>query len=562
MAAPDQDILRTRNALLGGKPAVALHTAKAAVAKAPGTSEPLYWLASALLANGDLNGGLQMLNDARLTHGLAVVRGMGGDAKRLTTDADYALQIGHRLYNANYPATASVALGLAVIAGRDEPQQLVSLALAFLHQGRAVEANDTFRAVSEMMPKSAAAQQFELYSLFMVPDGVARHAVAAKAWAERFETPVSTSAQPPEPLAGRRLRVGYVAPTFADGQIRQFMAPLLDHHDAERFEIFLYPHAAGDTPDWACAPTIRPIGELKDDEAAALVREDRIDVLIDAWGHTSGSRLGIFARRAAPVQATWLNYQQTTGLRSMDYAIHSKSILTPGMETLFSETVWPVEPISAPFRADPAQPSPAPVLATGAVTFGSFINPSKLSAETIAGWSRLLLAVEDSRLLLKYRYFEDPLLARATTARFAAHGIAPERLTFEGHAQGEAYEQAFARIDLSLDPSPCPGGTTTLEALARGVPVITMRGPTFYSRIGAQLVEGAGLPDLVAESWDDYVAKAAAVSADPANLQALRDRTWDGFAKAPFSDEVQVTRTLEKAYLEMFAAKWPEQAAP
>ncbi|PXA90776.1 hypothetical protein DMC25_06955 [Caulobacter sp. D4A] len=558
MAAPEQDLLRTRNALLTGKPAVALHTAKAAVAKAPGTAEPLYWLASAQAANRD-PAAAQTLNDARLTHGLAVIRAIGGDAKRLTTEGEYALQIGHRLYNANYPACASVAFGLAVIAGRDEPQSLVSLGLAFLHQGRAEEANNIFRALSEAMPDSAPAQQFELYSLFMVQDGVARHAQAARAWAERFETPVLTPALPPAPLAGRRLRVGYVAPVFSSGQIRQFMAPLLDHHDTERFEIFLYPNEA-DTTDWGAAPTVRPIGALKDDEAVALIRQDQIDVLIDAWGHTSGSRLGIFARRAAPVQATWLNYQQTTGLRAMDFAIHSQSILTPGMEALFTETVWPVEPISAPFRADPATPSPAPSLASGSVTFGSFINPSKLSDEAVAGWSRLLLAVAGSRLLLKYRYFEDPVLARATTARFAAHGVDPDRLVYEGHSQGDDYEQAFARIDLSLDPSPCPGGTTTLEALARGVPVITLRGPTFYSRIGVQLVEGAGLPDLVADNWDDYVAKAAAAAADPASLQALRDRTWEGFAKASFRDEALVTRTLEEAYLGMFAAKWPDQA--
>jgi len=558
MAAPEQDLLRTRNALLTGKPAVALHTAKAAVAKAPGTAEPLYWLASAQAANRD-PAAAQTLNDARLTHGLAVIRAIGGDAKRLTTDGEYALQIGHRLYNANYPACASVAFGLAVVAGRDEPQSLVSLGLAFLHQGRAEEANNIFRALSEAMPDSAPAQQFELYSLFMVQDGVARHAQAARAWAERFETPVLTPALPPAPLDGRRLRVGYVAPVFSSGQIRQFMAPLLDHHDTERFEIFLYPNDADDTTNWAARPTVRPIGALKDDEAVALIRQDQIDVLIDAWGHTSGSRLGIFARRAAPVQATWLNYQQTTGLRAMDFAIHSRSILTPGMEALFTETVWPVEPISAPFRADPATPSPAPSLASGSVTFGSFINPSKLSDEAVAGWSRLLLAVAGSRLLLKYRYFEDPVLARATTARFAAHGVDPDRLVYEGHAQGDDYEQAFARIDLSLDPSPCPGGTTTLEALARGVPVITLRGPTFYSRIGVQLVEGAGLPDLVADSWDDYVAKAAAAATDPASLQALRDRTWEGFAKASFRDEALVTRTLEEAYLGMFAAKWPDQ---
>lgn len=549
MAAPDQDILRTRNALATGKTAVAVHTAKAAVTKARGAPEPLYWLASALRANGDA-GARQALEDARMAHGFSVMKALGADLDKLKNEGAYALQIGYKLYNAGYPACASTAFSLAVLAGEQHPQHLVSLALAFLHQGRAEEARELFHTVSEVMPNSAAVQEFELYSLFMVDNGVARHAEAARAWAERFETPVLRERPTPRPLAGRRLRVGYVAPTFASGQIRQFMSPLLDLHDTERFEIFLYPGEA-EEGDWASRPQVRPIAALKDDEVVALIQEDGIDVLIDAWGHTAGSRLGVFARRAAPVQATWLNYQQTTGLRSMDYAIHSKSILTPGMEALFSETIWPVEPISAPFRPDPASPTPAPSLATGVVTFGSFINPAKLSEETIAGWSRLLSAVENSRLLLKYRYFEDPVLARVTSARFAAYGVAPERLVYEGHSQAAEYEQAFGRIDLALDPSPCPGGTTTLEALARGVPVVTMRGETFYGRIGVQLVEGAGLDELVADGWDDYVRRAAEASATPTALQALRDRAWAGFAAAPFRDEAGVTRTLETAYLEM-----------
>ena len=142
-----------------------------------------------------------------------------------------------------------------------------------------------------------------------------------------------------------------------------------------------------------------------------------------------------------------------------------------------------------------------------------------------------------------------------TAARFAGLGVDPSRLVFQGHTSGADYHAAFDQVDLALDPTPAPGGTTSLEALAHGVPVLTLAGEDFYSRIGVQVVAGGGFPELVASSAEGYVAIAAALAADPERLQALRADAPARFASSVFRDEAGVTRRLEDAYRAMFA-RW------
>jgi protein O-GlcNAc transferase len=196
-------------------------------------------------------------------------------------------------------------------------------------------------------------------------------------------------------------------------------------------------------------------------------------------------------------------------------------------------------------------------LKTGQITFGSFNHPGKLSDATVSAWSRILAGRPGARLILKYRYFVDPVLQSATRARFAAERTRPDRIEFQGHTTGPDYQAAFQQIDLALDPSPYPGGTTTCDALAAGVPVLTLAGPDFFSRIGIQCLEGAGLPELVAESWDDYVAKAIDLTADAKALDRLRRRVRPGFEGGPYGDAAGFTRRLEETFRTMMA-RWTQ----
>jgi protein O-GlcNAc transferase len=188
------------------------------------------------------------------------------------------------------------------------------------------------------------------------------------------------------------------------------------------------------------------------------------------------------------------------------------------------------------------------------ITFGSFNHPAKLSFSAIGAWAAVLRCRPTSRLLLKYRYYADPVMQRSIQSLFGSHGVAPERLTFEGHGAGQDYYRAFQRVDLMLDCWPAPGSTTTLEALSNGVPVLAMVGdePNVGGHYARTMLDAVGLADLVTTSPQAFVDRALELTEDIDALDRLRQRVRPGFDGSAFCDEAGFTRRLEQAYAEMF----------
>ena len=525
----------------------------------PGSPEIRYWLFSALTQLGLQDEADQAFRQAISLHAMHTMQESGVEMERYLNDAEYAEMVGDSYYSIRAPAIAAVAFERALQLNGPTTELIKFYALALHHQGHSEEAATVFRGAAEAYG-STVFNQFLLFTLFFTKGGVKGYSEEAKRWAATYAPAHPDVLTIPTDPAGRKLRIGYVAPSFSRSQIAQFIGPVLAAHDPEAVEVILYTAALADEDPLPCDRIVE-IGELTDDEATSVIRADNLDILVDVWGHTAGSRMHIFAHRAAPVQVAWINFVQTTGLTTMDYVLHSDSMDAPGTDALFTETIWRMGEITIPYR--PADnrppPSPTPALANGYVTFGSFNNPSKLSAETIAAWSAIVRGRPESRLLLKYGVFADPVIKRMVQAKFAAHGVDPARILFEGHSTGHDYLESFSRLDLALDPSPCPGGTTTCDALSNGVPVLTLAGDNFYSRIGIQGVAVAGLPDLVAESWDDYVAKALAVTADLDTLTALRDRVRPGFEASAMRDEIGFTRRLEGVFRQMAERQYASQ---
>ena len=551
---PAEVLQAAMEALADGQGALAAELTGLLMAEHASHPDVLYARAAALLACGDQAGGKAVLERACSTHSLDLMHSLGVDLQRLLADAPYAMAVGRNLYKAFFMGPAIVALGAAIadpeIARADG---MFVLAQALHYQGRVEQAHDAFKANYALRP-SAPMGSFSLFSLFFVEDGPRRQAEAAREWSRLWAEPF-TPAQPVfsvRPDAGRRLRIGYMGPSFSHNQARHFLVPLLDNHDPDQFEVFCYvDDETLETPrDNVCFRSIKPVTDLM---VAAMIRGDGIDVLVDFHGHCARGRPRVLAFKPAPVQVSWLNYIHTMGMTAMDYVIHADSMQT---ETeLFVEQVYDIGPILNPFRPDPqAQSSPLPARTRGHVTFGCFNHPAKISDQTVAAWARVLKAVPGSRLRLKYSCYADPVLRAETSTRFLAHGVAQSRLDYEGHTTGEAYERAFTEIDIGLDPSPCIGGTTTMEALSRGVPVLTLRGDDFYARIGVQAPVALDLPGLIAETWDDYVAKAAALASDLDALEALRADIRPRLDASPYRDEAGFTRKIETAYREMFAA--------
>jgi predicted O-linked N-acetylglucosamine transferase (SPINDLY family) len=551
-------------AFRAGDYAAAIGHLQARVLEAPRDYEARYWLSSAAQAAGATEQAAEILADARTLHVHAVMAELGADMGRIRSlDRAYCAELGITFYVNKLMAAASDCFGRALDFDDLNPDLMRNYGLSLQHQGRIKEAVDVFTAASEMF-SIPGVHQYLLYPLFFVEDRMARVAAESRRWGELHAPPPD---QPPAPFtnprtAERRLRIGYVGPNFTKNQVAPSTVPVFEAHDPAAVEVFVYSMEPADELPLPDTCTVRKIGHLSDEEAAALIRADGVDILVDVWGHTHGSRLRMFTLRPAPVQIGWINFMQTTGLTCMDYVMHADSMEVPGTEAYFTEEIWRTGPIMAPYRppADRSDPVPTPALRNGYVTFGSFNNPAKLNDATVAAWAAILRARPSAKLVLKYALFLDPVLQRATRARFAGFGADPAQLEFRGHSTGPDYTREFQDIDLALDPSPVPGGTTTVDAIANGVPVLVLKGEDFYARTPLPLLLPCGLDDLVAESWGEYVAKALALTEDVAALDAMRATIRPAFDTSPYRDEVGFTRRLEADYRRMFQ-RWLDRTA-
>jgi predicted O-linked N-acetylglucosamine transferase (SPINDLY family) len=301
----------------------------------------------------------------------------------------------------------------------------------------------------------------------------------------------------------------------------------------------------------------RSIVGLTDEDAAAMILADGIDILVDLSGHTANNRLPLFALKPAPVQVTWLGYSGTTGLSTIDYILADNVVAPKGGEAAFSETVWRLPGCYlcySPPALDIAV-GPFPALTNGFVTFGCFNSRTKISAETLAVWAAILRRVEGSRLFLKSKSFADESCRKALEAAFAEHGIESDRLTLMAYLpQGEALD-AYNKVDIALDPFPYGGTTTTAEMLWMGVPLVALGEGRWVTRVSRSILATLGLDAWVAKDADDYIEIACRLAADLHNLAPLRADLRGRVESSALCDGPRFTRSLEEAYRGMWI-KW------
>ncbi|MCZ8080704.1 MAG: glycosyltransferase family 2 protein [Rhodobacteraceae bacterium] len=329
-----------------------------------------------------------------------------------------------------------------------------------------------------------------------------------------------------DPNPHRPLRIGMVsADLHHQHPVNIFLQPLLARWDHENLPltVFFTGLSADDQTRLARARA-RNWRDVTLPELPSAVAADSIDILIDLSGHTAGGALALFARRLAPVQATWLGYPGTTGVPNMDWLIGDPVVTPLEADGLCSEQVMRLPDTVFCFAPEANHPLPDFAVATRGrpFTFGSFNNLPKLTPRTIALWSAALAEVPDARLLLRAPSFKDATAIARFRRLFAEAGTDPDRLVFRGPLGLDAMMKAYAEIDVALDPVPYNGGTTTLQALWMGVPVLTLKGGHFVSRMGASLLSAAGLADWVADTETAFVARARAAAEDHQTLIALK----------------------------------------
>ncbi|MCU0897819.1 MAG: tetratricopeptide repeat protein [Burkholderiales bacterium] len=377
-------------------------------------------------------------------------------------------------------------------------------------------------------------------------------------WAARYADPL-TPAEPPRPglAEGERLRIGYVSGDFREHAVASFIEPILERHDTARFAVHCYDNSPSSdhvTARLRALPaTWRAIAGLDDAAAAELIRRDRIHVLVDLSGHTAHNCLLAFARKPAPVQMTYLGYLATTGMKAMDFRITDGVADPEGVaDPFYTERLLRLPGTQWCYRPPADAPEPGPAGFRGGVTFGSLNQFLKVTPEMAALWARIVAAVPGSRMLIVGAPKDAP--AHPVLRAFDDAGIDRERIVALPRLSLREYWQLHTEVDIALDTSPYGGGTTTCNALWMGVPVVSLAGEFGVARSGASLLTAASLPELVAETPDDYVRIAATLAADASRLQDLRATLRARVASSPIRDEERFVRRLERAYLDAWDA--------
>jgi len=381
----------------------------------------------------------------------------------------------------------------------------------------------------------------------------------------RFEETCRIETAPAPPLSPgtrKRIRIGYLSADLYAHPVGYFLEGVIPAHDRNRFEIVVFsPYTERDELTAALKRSAEHWVVLHGTDRLEIVRQIRawqLDIAVDMAGHTGGNYLDLFARRLAPLQITWGGYPGSTGLESMDHILADQVALPPEDRPYYTERPLYLPHGYVSFRppADAPLVGSLPALTTGCITFGSFNTVQKLNSSTLALWGAVLRALPGSRLFLKSKGFDDPLVCSAFLEKLAAEGVSSDRILLEGYAPRRELLAAYHQVDIALDPVPYQGGVTVLEALWMGVPTLVLRGkrPPFVRHAESHLTQ-AGVADWIVASEDVYVATALAWGSNLAGLSTLRSRLRQQMAASPICDTVAFTRDLEAAFTQVWSER-------
>ena len=468
-----------------------------------------------------------------------------------------------------------------------------SLAIVLKEQGRLAEADASYRQAIHQAPGL-----LEMHSNLLLSILYAHHASPEAIFNEHlaYGTKVAELAKgkafqhrPPHRPLDRPLRIGFVSADLRRHAVTYFLAPLLAILKAERLDLFAYYNYPLQD---AMTQLIRPyfsgwqdVAGWSDDELAAQIAADKIDVLLDLSGHSAGNRLPVFARKPAPVQVTWLGHPATTGVPEMDWRITDVHAEPPGLtEHLNTEKLWRLPDIFCCYQPSPNSPTPLPGLphdilnpaervqglpadlmscidpAVPIVTLGCFNNFAKVTPPVIALWGAILSQLPQARLLLEINGGQDVQFSAEVRQRFVHAGAQPAQI----HVLPRKPEHQYAlyrQLDLALDPFPCVGGTTSCDSLWMGVPFVTLAGEWFVGRMGVTLLHNAGLDELIAYSPAEYADKVVALVNDLPRLRALREGLRERVQASPIMDSARFGQQFAEALRGMWQC-WASSAQP
>ena len=478
-------------------------------------------------------------------------------------EAHFNLGLALQTSGANDAASLEYRAALALRS--DYSDALNNLGNIAQDQGELDEAITFYRAASGG-GRSALAHSNMLYAIHFHA-GYDMPAIAAehRRWNEIYAKPLApdvgtlsrasaNSAEGAPRDLSRPLRIGYVSPHFRHHPVGRFLLPLFSHHDRQKFQIVCYSDTT--KPDQitqrlrSSAHEWKETAALSHEQLAQLIRDDRIDVLVDLTLHMQGSRMLMFAQKPAPVQLTYLAYCSTSGLEVMDYRFTDPYLDPPDVPTpYYSErsvrlkTYWCYP---APEEAPAIEPPPS--LRNGYITFGCLNSYYKVTPTTWSMWTEILRALPTARLII--HSVEGSHRDRARQ-RLRDAGVDPARVQFIGRVLPAEYFRLYQQVDIALDPFPHGGGTTSCDALWMGVPLVTLAGQTPVSRGGLSILSHLDLRQYAAQTGEQYIRIAFSLAQNPDELAQLRLSLRDRMHSSLLMDASSFARDVEGAYAQI-----------
>lgn len=388
------------------------------------------------------------------------------------------------------------------------------------------------------------------------------HLLLANSYVSKFESPPS----PPsnvfqrQPRQNRRLKVGYLSADFKNHPVAQLLVEIIEQHDSDKFETFAYDLAEESLSLYRqrileAFDNVIHVRSFTNDELIQQIRNDNIDILVDLQGDTSDSRFLLFRHRLAPIQVNWLGYAGTTGQGISDYIIADKHVIPENSFPHFAEApVWlpdtyiPNDPQREPM---PVPPRVVHGLPDDALVFCCFNGQYKITKEIFHAWCDILFQVPNSILWLRY---ESNMVKKHFISVVKSFGIDPDRLIFAPRTQYQVEHLTRLQCaDIALDTRPYNSHTTCIDALWAGLPIITLPGDTFASRVASSILNVVELQELIASDIQDYVRIAVDLAQDTKRIKELRQYLIQSRNTSPLFDSLRFTRNLEAAYEAMFA---------
>ncbi len=442
----------------------------------------------------------------------------------------------------------------------DYAEAYLNLGVVLKEQGQLDEAIKSCNKAIQLKPDYTEAHSNLLMALNYTTDLDPTHAITM---ARKFGKFITENAQMRFSnyqglSAPKKLRVGFVSGDFHRHPVGHFLESVLSHINPDRIELIAY--SADSTID-DLSKRIKPffskwepIYNQSDEAVANMIHSDEVHILVDLSGHTACNRLPVFGWKPAPVQVSWLGYFATTGLNEMDYLLGDPYVTPPEYDSHFTERIWRLPKTRWCFTPPNVNIDVAelPALNNGYITFGCFNNLTKMNDKVVELWSKVLESIPNSRLLLKSKQFRDKSVQEDIIQRFNIQGIKSERITLEGPEHREKYFAAYNRIDIALDPFPFTGGTTSVECLWMGVPVLTLAGDSLVSRQGVGILMNIGLPDWIAENKKAYIEKSIFFASDLEKLATLRSGLREQILTSPLFDAKNFAQDFEKSLWEMW----------